>query len=527
MKNNLLTTALLISFIFSFSQASLVKDIMVGSTNGINITTELFKYNDKILFKSFGGQLAVSDGTETGTFPIRIGAIGNSSTPDEFTLNPATNEVLFSADGPSPPDNSARELWKTDGTLVGTSLVYDFTNANGWNSNPRYLCEMNGIIYCRTDLVSNPPQLGYSDGTFSGSGFINTGSPGSSAYPENLFAFNGNIFFTGWGDLWISDGTQQGTSFVKNINLSSDSDPDDYVVFNNKLYFTADDGIHGRELWVTDGTANGTQLVVDVNNGPSDSNIQNLTVFSNKLYFSADSSNSGNEIHYITTSESLILYRDINPGSASSNPSNFKVFNGQLYFSADNGTNGIELWRADGSVFGIGLFKDINTTGSSSPIGFQQYNGNLYFSANDGTNGEELWMTDGTASGTVLIADINPGAAGSLPRSLVDVDGELLFHAVDVTNGRELWKYFDPALSVSDLDNQELLKLSPNPAKNSFTISNNLDVTDIAIYDVQGKLTKQFNNHLNEYIIEDLSPGLYFVKIKAENREETLKLMKQ
>lgn len=527
MKRNLLTVALLFSFIFSFSQASLVKDITVGSTNGINISNELFKYNDKILFKSFGGQLAVSDGTETGTFPITIGAIGNSSIPDEFTLNPVTNEVFFSATGPSPPDFSARELWKTDGTSVGTSLVFDFTNSNGWNSNPRYLCEMNGIIYCRTDLTGTAPQLGYSDGTANGNGIIYAGTPGSYAYPERLFVFNGNIFFTGWGDLWISDGTQQGTSFVKNINFTSDSDPDDYVVFNNKLYFTADDGIHGRELWVTDGTANGTQLVVDVNNGPSDSNIQNLTVFGNKLYFSADSSNAGNEIHYLTTSENLILYKDINPGAASSNPSDFKVFNGKLYFSANNGSNGSELWRSDGSIFGIGLFKDINTTGSSSPIGFQQYNGNLYFSADDGINGEELWMTDGTASGTVLIADINPGAAGSLPRSLVDVDGELLFHAVDVTNGRELWKYIDPALSVNDLINSEALKLSPNPTTDSFTLNTNLEVINVSIYDVQGKLTIQFKNGLDAYNIEDLAHGLYFVKVKANSNEETLKLIKQ
>jgi ELWxxDGT repeat protein len=222
----------------------------------------------------------------------------------------------------------------------------------------------------------------------------------------------------------------------------------------------------------------------------------------------------------------LILYKDINPGSASSNPSDFRVFNGRLYFNADNGSNGSELWRADGSIFGISLFKDINATGSSSPIGFQQYNGKLYFAADDGINGDELWVTDGTASGTVLAADINPGAAGSLPRSLVDVDGELLFHAVDVTNGRELWKYVDPALSAEDFELNNTVTLQPNPTQNFFSISTNLDIQDVLIYDVNGKIVKQFKGVLDQYNIEDLTTGLYFVNVITDNRRETLKLLK-
>ncbi len=526
MKKNLLTVALLYNFFFSFSQASLVKDIVVGATNGINISTELFKYNNKILFKSFGGEVAVSDGTNSGTFGINLGS--GIAEPDEFILNTITNEVYFAASGPSGQDIRARELWKTNGTVSGTSLVYDFTPMDGWNTNPSYLCEINGVIYCRADQISAAPEIGFSDGTPAGTGVIQTVFGNSSASPENLFAFNGNIYFSANGELWSSNGTQSGTALLRDINFGSpQSEPDDFIVFNNKLYFTADDTTHGRELWVTDGTANGTQLVVDVNNGPTDSNIQNLTVFGNKLYFSADSANVGNEMHYITTSGGLILYRDINPGSASSNPSNFKVFNGQLYFNADDGTNGTELWRADGSIFGIGLFKDINTAGSSSPGYFEAYNGNLYFTADDGSTGAELWMTDGTSNGTALVADINPGANSSEPRSLVEVDGELLFHADHGTNGRELWKYFDPALSVGDLNNRDFVKLTPNPTADSFKLNTNLEVNNLSIYDVQGKLTKQFKIGLREYNIEDLSPGLYFVKIKANNSEETLKLIKQ
>ena len=70
-------------------------------------------------------------------------------------------------------------------------------------------------------------------------------------------------------------------------------------------------------------------MTIRIDDDKNGCRFQNLTVYGNKLYFSADSSNSGNEIHYITTNGSLILYKDINPGTGSSNPSNFKVFNGQ------------------------------------------------------------------------------------------------------------------------------------------------------------------------------------------------------
>ena len=267
-------------------------------------------------------------------------------------------------------------------------------------------------------------------------------------------------------------------------------------------------------------------MVADINTGVNSSDPGNFYAVGNRLFFSATNDNTGTELYYMLTNESVILYRDINPGPASSNPSGFTAYNGFTYFNADNGTNGQELWRTDGSIFGIALFKDLNPTGSSSPVSFEKYNGNLYFSANDGTNGEELWITDGSVAGTVMIADINPGAGSSVPRFLVDVDGELLFHADDGSVGRELWKYVDPALSTDEFELNNTIKLQPNPTQDYFTISTQLDIQDVAIYDINGKMVKEFYGLLDQYNIENLTAGLYFVNVFTDNQMETLKLIK-
>ena len=78
--------------------------------------------------------------------------------------------------------------------------------------------------------------------------------------------------------------------------------------------------------------------------------------------------------------------------------------------------------------------------GGSYPSNLTDVNGTLFFTATDGSNGYELWKSDGTEAGTVLVKDIRPGASGSNPGSFANVNGTLFFTATDGSNGYELWK---------------------------------------------------------------------------------------
>src|SRR5262249_54913650 len=105
-------------------------------------------------------------------------------------------------------------LWKSNGTVAGTTLVKDI----------------------------------YPGGTWYGDWYSGYWYAPNSSNPGNLTNVNGTLFFTandgtGAWNLWASDGTAAGTVPVANLNANS------LTNLNGTLFFSADDGVHGSELW--------------------------------------------------------------------------------------------------------------------------------------------------------------------------------------------------------------------------------------------------------------------------------------
>ncbi len=140
------------------------------------------------------------------------------------------------------------------------------------------------------------------------------------------------------------------------------------------------------------------------------------------------------------------LVKDINTTPdphPDSSPHNMLAVGNAFYFVADNGNSGAELWKSDGTPGGTTLVKDINPgAGGSDPSFLTDVNGTLFFSASDGGffDNRELWTSDGTPAGTVRIKDIRPGASSSAPTELLNANGMLVFAADDGIGGAELWK---------------------------------------------------------------------------------------
>ena len=444
--------------------ASLVKDI--NTTNTDANPQNFFVFNGEIYFNVNGGQGNwKTDGTVAGTQPGRLSLIPGA--PDAVISDPTVvNGLLyFFARGPS--DGKATGLWKSDGTVAGTTEVATF---NG----PADLANADGTLYFLDyDYAYLTTELWRSDGTAAGTvpltgfgekgpsptdltgvgdrlyfSYVNSlwtsdGTPAGTIRvpvnappPGNMVDFNGRLFYSGAGSLWESDGTAAGTYQVFTqpfLNVGR------LQVYDGSLYFGAG-GYTPYALWKTDGTAAGTAQVTAIPNGTSQPSL--LTVANGTLYFSAGDSVHGVELWRSDgTATGTMLVKDIDPGPADGvtvKPANTAylspemiAFDGKVFFDATDRTHGVELWESDGTAAGTFQLGQINTTTVGSDFGSAVTIGGItYFSANDGVHGNEVWRTDGTAAGTFMVADLTPGP---WTPSLYVVRGTLYIDAYDGT----------------------------------------------------------------------------------------------
>ena len=123
------------------------------------------------------------------------------------------------------------ELWVTDGTVAGTTMVADINPRIYGSSSPR-----------------NITDLGNGKAIFSADG-------GGSISRE----------------LWVTDGTAAGTSLVKDIYTGfykpSNIGPATLLGTSGQAVFAAIGSSVGTQLWVTDGTTPGTSLLKGFSSG--------------------------------------------------------------------------------------------------------------------------------------------------------------------------------------------------------------------------------------------------------------------
>ena len=90
----------------------------------------------------------------------------------------------------------------------------------------------------------------------------------------------------------------------------------------------------------------------------------------------------------------------------------------------------------------------------------------------------------------------------------------------------------DFKVTATVLGTQDFFKTNfavyPNPANDVINISNvnKLEVTDVVITDINGRIMKQVNSSIESINISDLNSGVYFLKIKTANAEGVTKIVK-
>ena len=294
----------------------------------------------------------------------------------------------------------------------------------------------NKIVFAASDGATGY-ELWQSDGTEAGTTLLKdliTGSASSS--PIHPVLIGNNLFFRAGNKsigIYKSDGTSAGTSPL----FYSGSEPWFPGAADSNLYYSASSSTYGEELWKTDGTIDGTGMVKDLTSGVGNSSLWAGTAIGNIYYFSTVSS-------YTDPVKTTKLWRT--DGSANgtfvlqsfTNESygitNLTVDGGRFFFAANDGVHGLELWKSNGSSTGTVMVKDLapGTKSGISGSAITAANGLAFFSAE--VDGQlALWRSDGTPSVTFPLRSlVNPVTA---PLAVI---GNEVFFSVPTVGGMSI-----------------------------------------------------------------------------------------
>ena len=266
--------AFLFSFIMNAQQPTLIKDVtssLKPTGNSAKADLNYAKWNGKIFYAGSGSNtLCVTDGTSAGTIGISsLGGSTNISTiiPAQDFVYIITSDVVF-----FPSISSVDKIWKSDGTVAGTSLVHAFSTSPGL-SNVNVYYSVSGhkknysidgnVIFFSAYNATNGMELWKSDGTAAGTQLVKDIYTGTtSGQPAGFCKIGNDVIFkasseSNPGKLWKTDGTEVGTTQIP-ITEPFFFVNNDMAKLGNKIIFFAHNTVDGFEPYVSDGTAAGT-----------------------------------------------------------------------------------------------------------------------------------------------------------------------------------------------------------------------------------------------------------------------------
>lgn len=363
-----------------------------------------------------GRELWRSDGTTLGTYMIRDvcpGLCGSESFSDADTIEAVGALVYFSGhDGVR-----GSELWVTDGTAAGTRMVADL-RPGPLSSLPYDFASAAGLLYFTADDGVLGRELGRSDGTAAGTYLVDVAAgPGGSSIlliepsPTGLFLYRSGLV----GGLWRSDGTAAGTELVLSgieipvsgwhKNAAFRTLSNGVLVFNG---CSQSNPTSDCEPWRSDGTAAGTFRLADLSPGNGSSQPSGFVLMGNEIWFVA-SVPLGRPL--FRTDGTVAGTAPIPTPSGLFLSSAGEAHEGRLFLAGTDEVVGAELWVSDGA--GTQLVVDLRPgpDGALAPVPFQtpflaSLGSSLLFLADDGS-GIGLWSTDGSAAGTERLTDFD------------------------------------------------------------------------------------------------------------------------
>ncbi|QHT70448.1 T9SS type A sorting domain-containing protein [Rhodocytophaga rosea] len=513
LKFSFIVSLLFLCFSFSLAQPTLVKDINTAESSEFSQHGNLIQFNGTLYFTAFSPAFGMELWKTNGGEPVLIKDITPGSASSTISNLTVVNNTLFFTANTSGTDAQSVELWKTDGTLSGTTLVKDIKPGTA-GSSPQDLVNMNGILFFSADDGVNGRELWKSNGSAAGTVLVKDISlVATNTAPINLTDVNGTLYFTIGSQLWKSNGTATGTLLVKEIGNSSN--PGRLTNANGTLFFTAyetytSNRIPGEyydyytldgefQLWKSDGNTNGTMNIKTIhmaqNSGYSYEDISMYPVFLQSInnivfftvsygfntytlyktdgttegtigittvggnansydgYYSPLFTKVGNLLYFVSA-QYLMRSDGTATGTFSVKNTGVKLHsitsaNNNLYLSGA-ADGKVQLWKSDGTAAGTSLIKNSNKSGNGTTFNYLTYSGdNLYFIEKYFENSLQLWKSNGSETSTVPVVSTHPSTENSAPLLMSSLNGTIFFSADDGVHGEELWKSNGTAAGTS------------------------------------------------------------------------------
>ncbi|MEZ6120233.1 MAG: hypothetical protein R3C28_27180 [Pirellulaceae bacterium] len=318
------------------------------------------------------------------------------------------------------------ELWLTDGTAGGTTLIRDIKQSTH-DARLSDLTELDGRLY----FVANEGVGGSNVWEVAASDQpairLDQPEPLDLTVPlDEVVTVHGRTYFAAstlehGSELWALDSETDIPWLVGEVHLGSESaNPRMMQLIGDAIYFVADDSL-GSDLWKLDPI---TDDIVRISHTHS---VVDYSVYLDRFVF-VDRRSSQVDDLWILDPESgeTELLRTYSPGMGNKQLQ-FKQASGQLFFVQNDQEFGDELWVTNGRVDGTRLVKDIHPFQGASIESLTESNGIVYFGASEPKYGLELWRSDGTSEGTYGVFDLAPGPRSGYSGPITEFQGMLYF----------------------------------------------------------------------------------------------------
>ena len=319
------------------------------------------------------------------------------------------------------------DLWKTDGTQGGTSVVERNDYANFGLNGGLVADPVNQVLYYEVFTCHTGFTLAKSDGVAGNQTLLKLDSTVEN--PDFLYLWNQNVYFSNPAGFWVSDGSPAGTKHLFDIGPDKEfREIITYASVGGLMIIAVKDSNNYTGLWATDGTIGNTYPVFDfMTKGWTGSLLGNYQ-FQGALYFFI-SNNGTYELWKTQGTDSTTVFI----GTVGNYLFSLKMLtlNNELFFLIKEGGSGdsVSLKKTNGLP---GSIETVKKVGMGYDGGFEIFQDKLLFVVDNLGFNMEFWQSDGTNAGTQLFQTINP----TFPFDGIAVHDSLLFYRVQ----NSLWR---------------------------------------------------------------------------------------